>query len=58
MPCISVERAHRSGKPILLSDGDGLSLRKQTGNGASWTLRHPFGGHEQWMTLGHPGTRR
>ena len=27
---LAVDRAHRSGKPMLLSDGDGLYLRKQT----------------------------
>ena len=50
---LAVERAHRSGKPLLLSDGDGLYLRKQTRNGASWTLRYHFGGREHWLTLGH-----
>ncbi|MDA8347915.1 MAG: integrase arm-type DNA-binding domain-containing protein [Pseudomonadota bacterium] len=50
---LAVDRAHRSGKPLLLSDGDGLYLRKQTRNGASWTLRYHFGGREHWLTLGH-----
>ncbi len=46
-------RAHRSGEPVLLSDGDGLYLRKQTRDGASWTLRYRFAGKEHWLTLGN-----
>ena len=38
---------------MLLSDGDGLYLRKQTRDGASWTLRYRFAGREHWLTLGH-----
>jgi len=37
----------------LLSDGDGLYLRKQTRDGASWTLRYRFAGKEHWLTLGN-----
>jgi len=37
----------------LLSDGDGLYLRKQTRDGASWTLRYRFAGREHWLTLGN-----
>ena len=29
LTALAVERAHRSGEPLLLSDGDGLYLRKQ-----------------------------
>ncbi len=50
---LAVDRAHRSGKPMLLSDGDGLYLRKRSRDGASWTLRYHFGGREHWLTLGH-----
>ena len=50
---LAVERAHRSGERMLLSDGDGLYLRKQTRDGASWTLRYQFAGREHWLTLGH-----
>ena len=50
---LAVERAHRSGERMLLSDGDGLYLRKQTRVGASWTLRYHFAGREHWLTLGH-----
>jgi hypothetical protein len=50
---LAVERAHRSGERMLLSDGDGLYLRKQTRDGASWTLRYHFAGREHWLTLGH-----
>jgi integrase len=50
---LAVERAHRSGERMLLSDGDGLYLRKQTRDGASWTLRYQFAGRGHWLTLGH-----
>jgi integrase len=53
LTALSVERAHRSGEPVLLSDGDGLYLRKQTHEGASWTLRYRFAGKEHWLTLGN-----
>jgi hypothetical protein len=38
---------------FLLGDGDGLYLRKQTRDGASWTLRYRFGGRDRWITLGN-----
>jgi hypothetical protein len=53
LTALAVERAHRSGESVLLSDGDGLYLRKQTRDGASWTLRYRFAGREHWLTLGH-----
>jgi integrase len=53
LTALAVERAHRSGERLLLSDGDGLYLRKQTPDGASWTLRYHFAGREHWLTLGH-----
>jgi len=53
LTALAAERAHRSGEPVLLSDGDGLYLRKQTRDGASWTLRYRFAGREHWLTLGH-----
>jgi integrase len=53
LTALAVERAHRSGEPVLLSDGDGLYLRKQTRDGASWTLRYRFARREHWLTLGH-----
>jgi hypothetical protein len=53
LTALAVERAHRSGQPLLLSDGDGLYLRKQTRDGASWTLRYRFADREHWITLGH-----
>src|SRR6185437_10615703 len=34
-------------------DGDGLYFRKQTREGAAWTLRYRFAGRERWMTLGN-----
>src|SRR5438552_18100183 len=48
-----IERAHRQGVRVLLCDGDGLYLRKQTRDGASWTLRYRFGGRDRWLTLGN-----
>ena len=53
LTALAVERAHRSGEPVLLSDGDGLYLRKQSRDGASWTHRYRFAGREHWLTLGH-----
>ncbi|HWL64138.1 MAG TPA: integrase arm-type DNA-binding domain-containing protein [Steroidobacteraceae bacterium] len=53
LTALAVERAHRSGKAVLLNDGDGLYLRKQTRDGASWTLRYRFAGKEHWLTLGN-----
>lgn len=53
LTALAVERAHRSGERLLLSDGDGLYLRKQARDGASWTLRCRFAGREHWLTLGH-----
>jgi hypothetical protein len=50
---LSVERAHRFGGPVLLSDGDGLYFRKQTREGAAWMFRYRFAGRERWMTLGN-----
>jgi hypothetical protein len=35
LTALPAERAQRSGKSVLLSDGDGLYLRKQTRDGAS-----------------------
>ena len=53
LPTLAVDRAQRSGKPMRLSDGDELYLRKQTRDGASWTLRYHCGGREHGLTLGH-----
>jgi integrase len=53
LTALAVKRAHRCGEPVLLSDGNGLYLRKQTRDGASWTLRYHFVGKEHWITLGN-----
>lgn len=53
LTALAVERAQKSGKSVLLSDGDGLYLRKQTRDGASWMLRYRFAGKEHWLTLGN-----
>ena len=50
---LSIERAHRFGGAVLLSDGDGLYFRKQTREGAAWMFRYRFAGRERWMTLGN-----
>jgi hypothetical protein len=50
---LSIERAHRFGGSVLLSDGDGLYFRKQTREGAAWMFRYRFAGRERWMTLGN-----
>jgi len=34
LTALAVDRAHRSGKRLLLGDGDGLYLRKQTSDSA------------------------
>ena len=51
LTALAVDRAHRAGEPVLLSDGDGLYLRKQTRDSASWTLRYTFAGRPHWLTL-------
>lgn len=53
LTALAVERAQKSGRSMLLSDGEGLYLRKQTRDGASWTLRYRFAGKEHWLTLGN-----
>lgn len=53
LTALGVERAHRRGKPVLLSDGGGLYLRKQTSDGAAWTMRYRFAGRERWLALGN-----
>ena len=53
LTALAVDRAHRGGRPLMLSDGGGLYLRKQTKGGASWTLRYRFGGQDHWLTLGN-----
>ena|SRR5450755_2538422 len=53
LTALAVERAHRCGETVLLSDGDGLYLRKQTREGAAWTLRYRHAGREHWLTLGN-----
>lgn len=53
LTALEVERTHRSGKRLLLSDGDGLYLRKQNSDSASWVLRYRHGGKQRWLTLGN-----
>ena len=52
LTALAVDRAHRSGKALMLSDGGGLYLRKQTSGGASWTLRYTFVGRPRLLKLG------
>jgi integrase len=37
----------------MLCDGGGLYFRKQTRDGAAWTLRYRFAGRARWMVLGN-----
>lgn len=53
LTALEVERAHRSGKRHLIGDGDGLYLRKQTRDSASWVLRYRHAGKQRWLTLGN-----
>ena len=53
LTALTIERAHRKEKPIVLNDGDGLYFRKQTVRGASWTLRYKLAGRARWMALGN-----
>lgn len=53
LTALEVERAHRSGKRLLMGDGDGLYLRKQTRDSASWVLRYRHAGKQRWLTLGN-----
>jgi integrase len=52
LTALEVRRAHERGKPVLLPDGAGLYLRKQSATGTAWTLRYRFGGRDRWMSLG------
>lgn len=53
LTALEVERAHRSGKRLLIGDGDGLYMRKQTRDSASWVLRYRHAGKQRWLTLGN-----
>jgi integrase len=53
LTALRVDRAHRKGHPVLLGDGEGLYFRKQTTDGAAWTLRYRFAGRDRWLTLGN-----
>ncbi|MGO9990458.1 MAG: tyrosine-type recombinase/integrase [Steroidobacteraceae bacterium] len=52
LTALEVKRAHEKSKPVLLPDGAGLYLRKQSAQGSAWTLRYRFGGRDRWMALG------
>ena len=52
LTALEVMRAHDKGEPVLLPDGAGLYLRKQSAQGTAWTLRYRFGGRDRWMALG------
>lgn len=52
LTALQVKRAHERGEPVLLPDGAGLYLRKQSASGTAWTLRYRFGGRDRWMALG------
>jgi hypothetical protein len=52
LTALQVKRAHEKGEPVLLPDGAGLYLRKQSASGTAWTLRYRFGERDRWMALG------
>lgn len=49
----AVKRAHGKGEAVVLCDGGGLYFRKQTREGAAWTLRYRFAGRERGLALGN-----
>jgi hypothetical protein len=53
LTALQVKRAHDKGEAVLLADGAGLYLRKQTSAGTTWTFRYRFGGRDRWMALGN-----
>ncbi len=53
LTALQVKRAHDKGDAVLLGDGAGLYLRKQTSAGTTWTFRYRFGGRDRWMALGN-----
>ncbi|MGB9332078.1 MAG: integrase arm-type DNA-binding domain-containing protein [Steroidobacteraceae bacterium] len=53
LTAIQVARAHSKGDKVTLCDGGGLYFRKQTTDGAAWTLRYRFAGENVWLALGN-----
>ena len=53
LTALRVARTHSAAGRILLSDGDGLYLRKQSVERSTWTLRYRFADRDRWMLLGH-----
>jgi integrase len=53
LTALQVKRAHDKGEAVLLADGAGQYLRKQTSAGTTWTFRYRFGGRDRWMALGN-----
>ena len=53
LTALAVERAQRSGNRCCSAMATDYNLRKQTRDGASWTLRYRFAGKEHWLTLGN-----
>jgi hypothetical protein len=51
LTALAADRARRERQPVMLCDGGGLYFRKQTRDGAAWTLRYRFAGRARWMTL-------
>jgi len=53
LKALTVKRAHNKGGPLMLSDGGGLYLRKQSEDGGTaWTLRYRFADRARWLVLG------
>ncbi len=53
LTALMVARTHSAAGRVLLSDGDGLYLRKQSVEHSTWTLRYRFAERDRWMLLGH-----
>jgi len=53
LTALQVKRVHDQGEAVLLADGAGLYLRKQTSAGTTWTFRYRLGGRDRRMALGN-----
>jgi integrase len=49
---VQVRNWVNAGKPLAISDGDGLTFTLSSGGTASWVLRYRFGGKQRELTLG------
>lgn len=47
-----IRRILRAGRPVAVSDGDGLTFTLSANGTASWVLRYRFGGRPRELTIG------